>query len=204
MSNEENYMRDLVEIRSMMERSSRFLTLSGWAGISAGLYALAASYVAVAVFDFSPGVAPVTLEERARWFPVLGLAAGTLLLALATAVWFSYRKAQVKGEKVWTATLRRMLEQIAIPLISGGMVLLVFWSRGLIGWIAPLSLVFYGLALYSAGKFTYSEVKWMGLAQLLLGLLACLFVEYGLWFWAAGFGVVHIVYGVYMYTKYDQ
>lgn len=204
MNQEENYIRDIVEIRAMMERSSRFLTLSGWAGIWAGVYALAASYVAITVFGFHPDGSIFPSETRSRWNAVLLLALVTLALALVTAVWFSYRKARNRGEKVWTATLRRMLEQIAVPLGGGGMVLLALWSEGLVGWMAPLSLVFYGLALYSAGKFTYLEVKLMGLVQLLLGLIACFYIEKALYFWAAGFGLLHILYGIYMYFKYDR
>lgn len=93
---------------------------------------------------------------------------------------------------------------MAIPLIAGGLLILIFISKGLIAFIAPFSLLFYGLALFTAGKFTYDEVKFLGMIQMALGLLSSCFVEYGLLIWAIGFGIVHIIYGVYIHYRYER
>jgi hypothetical protein len=77
-------------------------------------------------------------------------------------------------------------------------------SRGLVGLVAPMSLIFYGLALYNASQFTYEEVRSLGLIQIVLGLLGAYFVSYGLLFWAIGLGVAHIVYGIYMHYRYER
>jgi hypothetical protein len=91
-----------------------------------------------------------------------------------------------------------------VPLVSGGILILVLIVKDLIGLIAPLMLLFYGLALYNASKFTIDEVKFLGMTQIGLGLIASYFTEYGLLFWSIGFGVVHIIYGIYMYFRYER
>jgi hypothetical protein len=132
------------------------------------------------------------------------LAIAVLTLAFNTAMILSYRKAHSRGEKFWDPTSRRLLVNFMVPLIAGGILILIFLSKGLIGLIAPLTLIFYGLSLYNAGKFTYSEVKSLGLIEIALGLMSAYFVGYGLLFWALGFGIAHIIYGIYMHYRYER
>jgi hypothetical protein len=205
MKKEQDYIQDIAEIRSMMERSSKFLSLSGWTGILAGIYALAGAYIAWKVFDFNSGEILYNPGIRTSELTyVILLAAIVLLLALGTAIYESYRKAKIKGEKAWNPTSRRLLINMAVPLVTGGILVLIMLIKGLIGMLAPLMLLFYGLALYNAGKFTYREVKILGLAEIVLGLISSLFLGYGLIFWAGGFGVAHIVYGIYMHYTYER
>ena len=93
---------------------------------------------------------------------------------------------------------------MAVPLVTGGLLILVLISKNLTGLIAPLTLLFYGLALYNAGFHTIREVRFMGIVQVILGLMNVWFIEYGLLFWAIGFGGVHIVYGIYMHLRYER
>lgn len=201
MKEDQDYIQDIAEIRSMMERSSKFLSLSGWAGIMAGLYALAGAWITYTVFGFNPDEIFYSSPALPKVI-LLGLL--ILLLALVTAIYLSRKKARNKGEKIWNATSRRLLSSMAVPLATGGILILVFISKGLTGLIAPLSLLFYGLALYNAGNYTINEVKFLGMVQTGLGLISAWFIEYGLLFWAVGFGVVHIVYGIYMYFRYER
>ena len=198
---ERDYLRDIAEIRSMMEKSSKFLSLSGWAGIVAGLYALAGAWTAYSVFDFYPDELRYSTPNLSQ---VLLMAFAVLILALVTAFWFSYRKASQNGESAWNATSRRMLSHMAIPLVSGGILIMLLVMAGLTGLAAPLTLLFYGLGLCNAGIYTLPEVKVLGLVQVLLGLAGVLFIEYGLLLWAAGFGLVHIIYGTYMHFNYER
>ncbi len=205
MEQQQNYIKDLAEIRSMMERSSKFLSLSGWAGILAGIYALAGSFIAYYIFNFNPdkidfssAAAPTNLTN------VIILAFLILILALVTAIFFSWKKADSKGEKIWNATSRRLLTSMAVPLVVGGILILIMISKGLLGLLAPMTLLFYGLALFNAGKFTIKEVKFLGMVQIILGLISFHFIELGLLFWAAGFGVVHVIYGIYMHFRYER
>ncbi|MAL17122.1 MAG: hypothetical protein CL670_06010 [Balneola sp.] len=201
MKEQQDYIQDIAEIRSMMERSSKFLSLSGWAGIMAGIYALAGAYVAYAVLEFNPDAVQYSFSNLT---PVVLLALGILVLALITAVLFSRRKASDKGEQVWNATSRRLLASMAVPLSVGGALVLMFIVKGLIGLAAPFMLIFYGLALYNAGSYTIKEVKFMGFAQILLGLMNIWFIEFGILFWTIGFGVIHLIYGIYMYFRFER
>lgn len=208
MSDKQDYLRDIAEMRSMMERSSKFLSLSGWAGIMAGLYALAGAFVATKIFAFAPGnvgygtvqssSAPSSLQK------VIFLSIAVLVLSIGTAVLLSYRKANRKGEKFWNPTARRLLVNLAVPLFAGGILIVVMILKGLIGFIAPFSLLFYGLSLYNASKFTYEEVRSLGLIEIALGLVSSYFIDFGVLFWAIGFGIVHIIYGVYIHYRYER
>ena len=125
-------------------------------------------------------------------------------MAIGTAIFLSAKKAKKRGEKLWNPTARRLLIDMAVPLIAGGLLILVLIFKGLIGLLAPCSLIFYGIAMYNAGRFTYEEVKSLGLIEIGLGLVGSYFIEYGLLVWALGFGVLHIIYGIYIYNKYER
>jgi hypothetical protein len=206
MKDKQDYIRDIAEIRSMMERSSKFLSLSGWAGIMAGIYSLTGAFIAYKFLNFNPGQIAYTIEPgRLPDLPkVIILAVLILILAIGTAFFVSYKKANQKGENGWNPTSRRLLVSMAVPLVTGGILILIFISKNLLGLIAPFTLIFYGLALYNAGKYTYDEVKFMGIIQIGLGLISSWFIEYGLLFWSFGFGIVHIVYGIYMHLRYER
>jgi hypothetical protein len=208
MKEEQDYSRDLADIRSMMERSSKFGSLSGWAGIMAGIYALAGAYIAYKVLDFHPDeIVDSSMETGdllSGLLPVFFLATGVLILAGCTAFFFSYKRAQQRGEKLWNATSRRLLVNMAVPLITGGLLILILISKGMIGLVAPFTLLFYGLALYNGSKFTYEEVRILGVIQIILGLISAIYIEYGLLIWAVGFGIVHIIYGIYIHYKYER
>ena len=77
-------------------------------------------------------------------------------------------------------------------------------SYKMFGLVAPTTLVFYGLALLNASKYTLGDVKYLGYTQVILGLICAVFPNYGFWFWVIGFGFMHIVYGLIMYVKYDK
>ncbi|HEY0677616.1 MAG TPA: hypothetical protein VGD17_04985 [Chitinophagaceae bacterium] len=208
MKDEQDYIRDITEMRSMMERSSKFLSLSGLAGVMAGIYALTGAYIAYKVFSFNPDEIVYSDLQSGTLAPgflkVIFLAVAVLVLAIGTAIFLSYKKADKNGERFWNATARRLLVNMAIPLITGGLLILILISKGFIGFIAPFTLIFYGLALYNAGKFTYGEVRSLGLIVIGLGLIGSYYVEYGLLIWALGFGVVHIIYGIYLHYRYER
>lgn len=206
MKSEQEYIRDLTEIRSMMERSTRFLSLTGWSGIMAGIYALAGAYIAYRYFYPTVGTDIVLhwQEFSAEVLDLIILALAVLVLAVGTAVYLSHQKSQKAGERSWNSAARRLVLHMAIPLVTGGVLILILLSKSLIGLAAPVSLIFYGLALFNAGKFTYEEIRSLGIIQILLGLAASYFTGYALLFWAFGFGIMHIAYGIYMHLKYEK
>lgn len=199
MKDEQDYIQDITEMRSMMERSSRFLSLSGLAGVMAGIYALAGAFIAWKFLGFDPGQSTDNNLGNLILVAVI-----VLILAVGTAFLLSYKKAGKRQEKFGNPTGKRLLFSMAVPLVTGGLLILIMISNGLTGFIAPFTLLFYGLALYSAGKFTYEEIKSLGLINVILGLTGAYFIEYGLLLWALGFGVVHIIYGIYMHYRYER
>lgn len=208
MKTEQDYAKDLNEIRSMMERSTRFLSLTGLSGILAGVYALAGAYIAYTSYYFeNENMAFNTLNKQQvseSVFDLILLAAAVLVLAIGTAVFLSHRKASKNSEKLWTSAARRLLFNMAIPLVTGGIFMIILLNKGLFGFIAPVSLMFYGLALLNASKFTYDELKYLGITEIILGLVASYYVGFGLLFWAIGFGIMHILYGIYMHVRYER
>lgn len=198
MKEEKDYIRDLAEIRSMMERTSKFLSLSGLAGVMAGIYALAGSFVAYQYLGFQ------SENIGSDFSNIMLLALAILLLTLSTAFWFSYKKANKRNEKLWNPTAKRLLLNMMVPLIAGGCVLMILIAKDLTVLVPPCSLIFYGIALYSSGKFTYEDIKSLGVLEILLGLFSLYFTEYALLSWALGFGLLHIVYGVYVHYRYER
>jgi hypothetical protein len=164
--------------------------------------------VAITYLHFNPQSLYLEKGEAqnisSNFLSVVLLALAIFLLAITTAIYFTRRRAKKKEELLWTPAARRLMAEVSLPLIIGGVLLLICLSKGLIGFLAPLSLLFYGLALYTISKFTYVEVRVLGLIEIVLGLAGAYFVNWGILFWAIGFGVVHIVYGIYVYFKYER
>lgn len=202
---------DLKHIRNMMERSSKFLSLSGFSGIAAGVIALVGAVFAY-FFVFERGAVKYDEHMQAVGggstvtirLQLAALAAAVLLCALGAAWYFSSLKAKRAGIRLWTSTARRTLYHFLIPLVTGGIFCVALVMTHNIHLIGSATLIFYGLALINSGKFTVDEVHYLGLSEIVLGILAGFFLRYGLVFWALGFGVMHIVYGIRMYLKYDR
>lgn len=194
---------DLAHIRSMMERSSRFLSLSGLSGIGAGIVGLVTGVLAITILkkyqiDFSTDY---VFNEKLV-FELFVLGASALLLAIFFGCYFTVRKSKKLGLQIWTATTKKILVQLAIPLAVGGIFVLALLQYNLYGLIAGTTLIFYGLALVSAEKYTYSDIKYLGFLEIILGCLSLFFIGKGLIFWTIGFGILHIVYGIILYRKY--
>jgi hypothetical protein len=210
MENGQNYSEDIKTIKKIMEESSRFLSLSGLSGLFAGLIAVLGGCIAQFVIlktgshGISGLISRITGEELANQkLLLIADAAGVLILALLASLYFSVKKAKLKVQKIWTPVTKKMLLNLSIPLISGAFFILIFYLDNQWQFIIPSMLVFYGLALISAGKFTYSEVFYLGIAELLTGFLSAVFQEYSVFFWIFGFGFLHIGYGLFMYRKYE-
>lgn len=200
MNQIDDSLNDLTEIRSMMERSSKFLSLSGLAGVSAGivgLFGAGAAYWQMNASINSPE--PMNLLT----FFILD-AFIVLALAIGFAIFFTTRMAKRKGLPVWSNTTKYMLESLLIPLTTGGLFCILLWYHGIVMFIAPVMLIFYGLALLNTSKYTLMELRYLALAEIVLGLLATVLLDSWLIIWAIGFGIMHIVYGIIMYIKYEK
>lgn len=200
-----NYHEDLSHIRSMMERSSRFISLSGLSGVFAGLAAIIGAVYVYFVFqregiDYFDGERNIYSQALVKELIVTG--ALILFAALLSGYIFTASKSKKKGLKIWDATTRRLLITFAIPLVTGGIVCLALLYHHFFAFIAPATLIFYGLGLVSAERYTLTDIKYLGYCQIVLGLLSLFFLGWGLMAWTIGFGVLHIVYGLIMHKKY--
>ena len=195
---------DLAQIRSMMERSVKFLSLSPWAAVMAGVYALlGALFAKQYLYDLSR----MPLEDEysfAVLLPVAGIALAVLVLAAATAFGLSHRKARFAGQPFWTPAARRVLANFTVPMLMGGAFVAILYLKGHYPLLAAAMLLFYGVSLFCAGNFTFSDVRMLGVLEMLTGLMAAFLPEKGLLLWAFGFGVLHLVYGGILYWKYER
>ncbi|MBX2964087.1 MAG: hypothetical protein KF687_16360 [Cyclobacteriaceae bacterium] len=202
-----DYQGDIASIRTAMERSVKFLSLSGLSGVLAGIYALigATAVYYLIYYPHSPfGFRFYYVNEHDIVLKLMIIAALVLVLSIATAFIMSQRKAKRLGLTIWNKTSKDLTANLFIPLITGGLLILILVSRGYYGIVAPACLIFYGLALISASAYTVNEIRYLGFSEIVLGLVAALLPGYGLVFWALGFGLLHIVYGGVMHYRYDS
>ncbi|PKH52807.1 hypothetical protein CXF68_19830 [Tenacibaculum sp. Bg11-29] len=200
--NSQDYLKDISEIKNLMNKSSRFISLSGLSGILAGIYALiGAAFAYWLVNNHSNG--KLLLDGWVFQLAFLDLLL-VLILSIGTAIFLTTKKANERSIKIWDATTKRLLTSFMVPLIAGGIYIIIILSQGRYGQTGGLMLLFYGLALINASKHTFGDIKYLGYIEIALGLLASYFIGYGFWFWVIGFGVMHIVYGTLMYYKYDK
>ncbi len=205
----------LREIRTIMERSARLLSLSGWSGIWAGLVALTGSAIAYVRLQtagpgsFEPsGYNPInhTYARDITINNLLLLALAVFLVALAGGYYFTYRKNRKQGISIWNSASRKMVISMMIPIAVAALLILVLLHNGDLDYITPICLILYGMALFNGSRYTISDIRYLGLLEIILGCVA-LFVsgwEWSLYLWAFGFGVLHILYGIIMWRKYDQ
>ena len=201
----------LKDIRSMMEQSSRFISLSGLSGVFAGIFALCGAWFAYDILErwriilYTISDAVTYNTQLKELYLLLFADAGSVLVAsLAICTLLTIRNSRKKGISIWDATAKRVLINLMIPLISGGIFCLILLYHGYFGLLAPCTLLFYGLALLNASKYTLNDVRYLGICEIILGLIASFYIGYGLIFWAIGFGALHIIYGAVMYFKYER
>ena len=205
----QHYLDDLKEIRSMMEKSSRFISLSGLSGISAGVIALigavvAGWYVGEHIESVSYTVQTVTRVEVKDIVFLMLDAAIVLVLALGAAIYFAMRKARQQNLPVWNKAAELTLVNLLIPLAAGAIFCLILFNYNIYILIAPATLLFYGLALLNASKYTLFEVRYLGICEIVLGLTGMIIPGYSIILWALGFGILHIIYGAVMYYRYER
>jgi hypothetical protein len=202
---DQKHQEDLSHIRSMMERSSRFISLSGLSGVFAGAFALAGSIYVNLLFeqngiDYFDGKQKRYSHDLIVELTFIALL--ILILALVSAVFFTLRKSKKFNLPVWTNTTKKMIVNLTITLLVGGVFCMALLYHELFALIAPTTLLFYGLGLINAEKYTFSDIKYLGICEIILGCISLFYLGYGLVFWAMGFGVLHILYGLIMFRKY--
>lgn len=214
MDSQHQPLEALQDIKRLMERSSRFISLSGWSGVAAGICALGgawAAYLRIQAYrtnlpellrsypDYNSAPPSVTLLTD-----LVMIGAITFMAALIFAFLFTFLKSRRSGVPIWDRTVQRLIWNTILPMAVGGLVILRAMQWGYFELVAPGCLIFYGLALVNASKYTLGEIRYLGYGQLVLGIINLWTTHNGLYFWAAGFGVLHIVYGMIMWWKYER
>lgn len=200
--NNEDYLKDISEIKNLMNKSSRFISLSGLSGILAGVYALIGAAIAYwLVISYSGGTLYI-FHGWVFWIAMFVLFMVALLSAV-TGIILTTSKAKKNNEKIWDNSSRRLLFNFLVPLAVGGIYCIIILSQGRYGQTGGLMLIFYGLALVNASKYSIGNIKYLGFIQIILGLIASYYPGFGFWLWVLGFGVMHIIYGTWMHFKYD-
>ena len=203
----QQYEKDIASIRTMMERSVKFISLSGLSGVLAGVYALAGATIAyfVIYYPYSPfGFRFYCVNEQSAILKLIIVAALVLILSIGTGYLLSSQKARKLDTNIWNKQSQQLLIDLLVPLTTGGLFILILLSRGYFVVVASSCLIFYGLSLIYASRNTYKEIQYLGFTEIVLGLLSAILPGYGLIFWALGFGVMHIVYGAVMHFRYDK
>jgi hypothetical protein len=204
----------LQDIKRIMNQSSRFISLSGLSGISAGICALIGCWFAhpyiVGKKNYIINQDVALVQAMAKDYTIIlntylfYIGLGTLIAAIISAFVFTFLKSKKDGIKIWGATSIRLLFNLGLPLLVAFIFVLKLLSIGAISLIMPSILIFYGLALMGSSKYTLGEIKYLGYCQILLGVINLFMVGYGIYFAAFGFGVLHIIYGVFMWLKYER
>jgi hypothetical protein len=214
MNESEKLTSELRDIKQMMERSSRFISLSGLSGISAGVCALVGAFAAHSAIEKNTSAA-IDLKRSLHDADtilygdlfnsvLLRIALITFLAALVSAFIFTYRRSKKTNTPIWSYTAKRLLINVSVPIITGGIFLLALIYNTTFGFVAPGCLIFYGLGVLNASKYTLPETRYLGYSEILLGLINLFFIGEGLYFWAIGFGLMHIIYGAFMWWKYER
>lgn len=201
------YLNDISEIKNMMNKSSRFISLSGLSGVLAGIYSLIGAYLAYKIIytdSYELGSYRNLIVTEDAMISLFAIAFCVIFLSLITGILLSMKKAKKQEEKIWDASSKRLLINFMIPLATGGIFILFLIEKEIYGFVAPLTLIFYGLACVNASKYTLGDVRYLGITLLILGLISTYFIGFGLLFWALGFGICHLFYGAVMYFKYER
>lgn len=206
MKNHEEQLAAIQEMRNMMDQATRFKLISGLSGMIAGVLSLLSLYIVY----LSTGISPFEAEALERvWRGSNPILISCIFIALLVAcmglgLYMARRNARQAGKNAWDGSAKRLVFSLLIPVLTGGVFSMLLIQLGLVSLFAPVTLLFYGMGLLSASKFTLEAVRTVGLIFIGLGLLATGILSYGLLIWALGFGLVHIVYGFIIYVKYER
>lgn len=206
MKKHEEQLAAIQEMRSMMDQATRFKSISGLSGIIAGLLALLCTYLIYQTTGISiaePEALDQIWHSSSQGFVLLVLLS-LFMICIGIGVYFAMRNARQSGKPAWDHAAKRLLISLAVPVIAGGIFSGLLIQHGLVAIAAPATLLFYGMGLLNASKYTLDAVRTVGLVFIFLGLLATYFLAYGLLIWALGFGLVHIVYGFIIYVNYER
>lgn len=181
----------------MMEKSSRFLSLNGTSAIVIGIYACIAAWIAYYILGSCDRLFMLEVNTPLQLRLLFIFAIILILISIVTVVGMCrYNARQNNRQLQLDHTARRLLWNFFLPLVVGGILCLsLIWQQHY-GLTSSIMLIFYGISLINASNYTYSNTRYLGYAELILGLADSFIEGYALLFWVVGFGVFHIIYGL--------
>ena len=213
MENSKQHLEALSGIKDLMEKSTKFISLSGLSGVIAGITALIGAFIANLRIDYYLNTT-FTKTRLEMYFSenlmeeltleLFIIATSVLVISVTFGILLTIRESKKNGQHIWGKNSKLLLLNLIVPLVAGGIFCLILIYHGLYVLVAPATLLFYGLALFNCGKYTLGEIKYLGILEIILGLVSAIFIGKGLLFWSIGFGVLHIVYGTLMHFKYNN
>ncbi|OMP79463.1 hypothetical protein [[Flexibacter] sp. ATCC 35208] len=206
---DQQHLSTLSDIKRIMDRSSRFISLSGLSGVCAGIAGLLGAAIAdvwISEYYNRWNTSGIFVREDFNLLKIKLTILGLIVMgiALAGGIYFTWRKANKDGASIFGKTSRNVFYSGLIPMVAGAAFIAGMVYNNFEVLVAPACLLFYGLALVNASKYTFRDIKYFGIAQIILGIINVFYLRRGLYFWALGFGVFHIVYGVMMWWKYER
>lgn len=204
--NQKDLINQIGQIRSLMEKSSKFMSISGLSGVLIGSYALVGAFVGYTlVYGFDREWGYRDNYVNSSLVPTLiFIASAVLVVSVGTGYYMAKQKAKKSSQSVWNPTSKALFKAMAVPLLTGGILSFILLYKDNYEMIASTMLIFYGLALSAASSFTFKELRWLGVLDIILGLLALCLPGYGIYIWAVGFGVLHIIYGLIVHQRYEK
>jgi hypothetical protein len=179
---------DLRFIRDTMERSATFTAVSGWGQVLLGATAIAAAYLAA--IQTSP-------------FAWLRVWLAESLLAVAIGLFSCTWKANRRGLPLFSGPARKVILGLAPPLVAGAFLTFLLFRAGMQSILPATFLLLYGAGIMTGGAYSVQAVPIMGLCFMFLGGLAVLSpAAWGNWFLAAGFGGLHILFGLFIARRH--
>lgn len=195
---EEEVKTTLRDIKDMMEKSSRFTAISGWSIVIIGVLATVSYFLVSSMFAKSIN-SPQTIRT-AVVFALCLLVVSFAIVTLCSAI----KSKRIGRPFRFDKTIGRLLFSFGLPMLVGGLFGIAMLVQGHYGLTSSIMLLFYGLALVNCQHFTAPALRFLGYAELVLGIIDCYLVDYGFLFWLLGFGILHIVFGIFFVLKYER
>lgn len=209
------HLDDIKDIKNMMNKATKFSSLSGFSIIAAGFLAIIGGFLIYSDLEFFLHEGKLMgysnlieseagSEDFQRKIKLL-LFVGAIIFSCSVLIFYvaGLKKSKRQQMVFWNPSMVRALKSLFVPVIAGGIFSILLIGHGFVGMVAPATLIFYGLGLINSSKYTYGEIEVLGYIELILGLIASFFMGFGLLFWVIGFGFCHVFFGVIFYLRHD-
>lgn len=200
----QQHLENLSELKGILSRNTRFLSFSGLAGVIAGVLALIGQTVAVMYYLSHPEIDITKKLAPEHAIVFLTISAAIMILSVGVGYVLTNKNIKKTGEKLNSGLIKNTLLNICLPIAVGGVMCLMAYMQGHNMVIPSYMLLFYGLALFGGSKYSFDDLKMVGSAFILLGMVSYFDPSLSIFTWGLGFGILHIVYGLQIYFQRER